>query len=420
MPETALTSLSHHIDMDWLREAHRLTRKNGAPGIDGQSGGDYSRNLEANLQSLLSRVKTRKAEGYRAPPVRRAYVPKESGEQRPLGLPTYEDKILQRSVAMLLESVYEQSFHDFSYGFRPGRSPHQALVALRQQLTMMGGGWLLEVDIRKFFDAVPHQQIQEIVRKRIQDGIVLRLIGKWLNAGVMEDGRLQHPTAGTPQGGVISPLLANIFLHEVVDEWFVTAVAPRMQGRCFIVRFADDLVIGFENLDDARRVETVLPKRLGKYGLTLHPDKTRLVQFRRPPRRLDRHDGPQGPGTFDFLGFTHYWGRSRTGSWVIKRKTAKSRLKRSIRAAWEWLRSVRHQRIRDQYARLVPKLKGHYQYFGIRGNYAALAQMRRAVERSWQYWLRRRAQVRTMPWAKYSKLLERYPLPQARIVHTNI
>ncbi|MEK7371691.1 MAG: group II intron reverse transcriptase/maturase, partial [candidate division NC10 bacterium] len=306
MPGVPLSTLAHHIDVDWLREAYRRTRKDGARGVDGQSAGQYEEHLEDNLQSLLGRAKSGT---YRAPPVRRVHIPKGDGSQmRPIGVPTFEDKVLQRAVAMVLEAVYEQEFHDFSYGFRPGRSAHQACEALQNASVRMAGGWVLEVDIRKFFDTLVHQQLTAILRQRVRDGVILRLIGKWLNAGVMEGLMLSHPESGTPQGGVISPLLANIYLHEVLDEWFVREVQPRLRGRAALVRYADDLVFVFARKDDAERVFEVLPKRFGKYGLTLHPDKTRLVPFHRP----DRGDGGgDGPGTFDFLGFTHHWGLSR-------------------------------------------------------------------------------------------------------------
>jgi group II intron reverse transcriptase/maturase len=232
------TTLAHHIDVDWLREAYRRTRKDGARGVDGQTAADYASNLEDNLRSLLDRAKSGT---YRAPPVRRVHIPKGDGKQtRPIGIPTFEDKVLQRAVAMILEAVYEQDFQDFSYGFRPGRSAHQALQALHKGLARMAGGWVLEVDIRKFFDTLDHEHLREILRRRVRDGVLLRLIGKWLNAGVLEGLELSYPESGTPQGGVISPLLANIYLHEVLDEWFVRDVKPRLNGPAFLVRYADD------------------------------------------------------------------------------------------------------------------------------------------------------------------------------------
>lgn len=243
MPQAALTTLAHHIDFDWLREAYRRTRKDGAAGIDRQTADEYAKNLDNNLRSLLERAKSG---SYVAPPVRRVHIPQGDGSQtRPIGIPTFEDKVLQRAVAMVLEAVYEQSFLDCSYGFRPGRSAHQALRVVQHQTVRMAGRWVLEIDIRKFFDTLDHRQLREIVRKRVRDGVVLRLIGKWLNAGVMEDGSIEYPDTGTPQGGVISPLLANIYLHEVLDAWFVEQVAPRLRGQAVLVRYADDAVIIF-------------------------------------------------------------------------------------------------------------------------------------------------------------------------------
>src|ERR1700757_1849891 len=310
MPQTALTTLAHHIDIDWLREAYRRTHKDGATGVDRQTAYEYASNLEENLRSLLERAKSG---SYIAPPVRRVHIPKagDGSQTRPIGIPTFEDKLLQRAVAMVLEAVYEQSFLDCSYGFRPGRSAHQALRVVQSQTVKMADKWVLEVDIRNFFGTLEHCQLRDIVRKRVRDGVLLRLIGKWLNAGVMEHGAIEYPEAGTPQGGVISPILANIYLHEVLDEWFSRHVVPRLAGRATLVRFADDLVTIFEYERDARRVFEVLPKRLAKYGLTLHPEKTRLVDFRRPDRRVSASPHSNGDArsrsdTFDLLGFTHY------------------------------------------------------------------------------------------------------------------
>jgi len=411
-PAVALTTLAHHIDVDWLREAYRQTRKDGARGIDGQSAEQYAQALESNLQDLLDRAKSGR---YRAPPVRRVHIPKGDGSQtRPIGIPTFEDKVLQRAVAMVLEAVYEQSFHDFSYGFRPGRSALQACEELRRTATRMGGGWVLEVDIKKFFDTLAHEHLRSILDQRVRDGVILRLIGKWLNAGVMEGKNLSHPEAGTPQGGVISPLLANIYLHEVLDEWFVREVRPRLHGRAELVRYADDFVLVFARKVDALRVLEVLPKRFGKYGLTLHPEKTRLVPFRRP----DRGNGSSGrPGTFDLLGFTHYWGLSRKGLWVMKCLTARDRFGRTLRRIREWCRLHRHDDVQTQQRALARKLLGHYGYFGVTSNYRALTRLFLETKRIWRQWLSRRSQKGFVSWPAMARLLERFPLPKPRIVH---
>jgi len=363
-PQMGFTSLNHHLDLRWLGEAYHRTRTDAAPGVDGQTADDYGLTLRDNLESLLERAKSGT---YGAPPVRRVRIPKGTGkETRPLGIPTLEDKILQRAVVMVLEPIYEQDFLACSYGFRPGRSAHQALQALWQQTMDLGGCWLVEVDIRKFFDTLDHAQLRTLLQQRVRDGVVLRLIGKWLNAGVLEDGDLTYPEAGTPQGGVISPLLANVYLHYVLDEWFEEVVKPCLKGRAFLVRYADDFVMGFACEEDARGVLAVLPKRFGKYGLTIHPDKTRLVPFHRPANRPAQpgQPGVPPPGSFDFLGFTHSWSRSKRGYWVVKRKTAGSRFRRAVKKIADWCRLNRHLPIAEQYQALKQKLQGHYTYYG--------------------------------------------------------
>jgi RNA-directed DNA polymerase len=417
MPQAALTTLAHHIDIDWLREAYRRTRKDGATGIDRQTADQYASNLEVNLRSLLERAKSG---SYVAPPVRRVHIPKagDSSQTRPIGIPTFEDKVLQRAVAMVLEAVYEQSFLDCSYGFRPRRSAHQALRVVQNQTVRMAGKWVLEVDIRNFFGTLDQSLLRNIVRKRVRDGVLLRLIGKWLNAGVMENGAIEYPEAGTPQGGVISPILANIYLHEVLDEWFAQQVVPRLAGRATLVRFADDLVIIFEHERDARRVFDVLPKRLARYGLTLHPEKSRLIDFRRPDRRASvspEGDACSRPGTFDLLGFTHYWAMSRKGYWVVKQKTAADRYRRTLKRIADWCQRYRHEPVREQWTALRRKLLGHFGYFGITGNSRALRNFRYRAIAVWRKWLSRRSQRARISWDAMMRLLARYPLPEPRI-----
>jgi group II intron reverse transcriptase/maturase len=407
-----LTTLAHHIDIEWLREAHRRTRKDGARGVDGQSAEQYESNLEGNLASLLVRVK---AGTYRAPPVRRVYIPKGDGQQRPLGIPTYEDKVLQRAVAMVLEAVYEQEFLDCSYGFRPGRSAHQALGALRDTVMEMKGAWVLEVDVRKYFDTIDHGHLRAVLGRRIGDGAILRLIGKWLNAGVMEDGEHRRTDSGTPQGGVISPMLANIFLHDVLDTWFERDVKPRLRGRAKLVRFADDFVIAFEQEGDAQRVKEVLPKRFGKFGLTLHPEKTRQVRFH-PPSDDDGDGG--GPGTFDLLGFTLYWAKSHRGYWVVQLKTAKSRFSRTLERLSDWCRRNRHLPVAVQWKQLTAKLRGHFAYFGVIGNAGRLLAVSHAAYRIWRMWLNHRSQRARVTWAAMRRLSKQYPLPPLPVLRS--
>lgn len=416
-PPMAFTTLNHHIDLEWLREAYRRTRKDGAAGVDGQTARDYEVNLEANLQSLLDRAKSGT---YRAPPVRRVHIPKGTGKDtRPIGIPTIEDKVLQRAVVMVLESIYEQDFYDCSYGFRPGRSAHQALESLWNQVMQSGGGWILEVDIRKFFDTLDHAVLRELVQRRIRDGVLLRLIGKWLNAGVLEGGRITYPEEGSPQGGVISPMLANIYLHYVLDEWFVREVQPRMTGQVFLIRYADDFVIGFTEESDARRVMDVLPKRFGKYGLAIHPEKTRLISFRRPPKTSRKSDSDDdGPGSFTLLGFTHYWDLSRKGNWVVRKRTASSRFTRAVKAIHQWCKLHRHRPLDEQQQILSQKMRGHYAYYGVTGNFYPLSAFQSMVQRIWKTWLGRRKRDGEITWDHFNRLLRRYPLPAAVVVHS--
>jgi group II intron reverse transcriptase/maturase len=418
-PQMAFTSLAYLMDLDWLKEAYRRTRKDGAVGVDGVSAEDYERDLEGNLQRLLDRAKSGT---YQAPPVRRVHIPKggSSTETRPLGIPTLEDKILQRAVVMLLEPIYEHDFLECSYGFRPGRSAHQALEAFRNQLMNCRGGFVLEVDIRKFFDNLDHGNLREFLRRRVRDGVLLRLIDKWLSAGVLEDGSISYPDAGTPQGGVVSPILSNIFLHYVLDLWFDQDVKPCMRRRAFLIRYADDFVIGFEDQHDAERVFAVVPKRFGRFGLTVHPTKTKLVPFRPPSLRTTGTHGSQGdrPGTFDLLGFTHYWARSQRGYWVVKQKTATDRFSRAVRSIDSWCQANRHLSIPEQQQKLNEKLRGHYAYYGVTGNSEALSRFLWEVQRHWRKWLYRRNRLRSLNWTMYRRLLQRFPLAPVRTVHS--
>ena len=415
-PQMGFTSLAYLMDIDWLREAWRQTRKDGAAGVDGQTARDYERDLESNLRSLRDRARSGT---YRAPPVRRVHIPKggSMSETRPIGIPTLEDKVLQRAVVMLLEPIYEQDFYDCSHGFRPGRGAHQALEALWKQTMLSRGGWIVEVDIRKFFDTLDHRHLRELVGKRVRDGVLRRLIGKWLSAGVMEQGSVSYPESGSPQGGVISPLLSNIYLHYVLDEWFEREVKPRLKGRAHLIRYADDFVIGFAEEEDARRVMEVLPRRFGRYGLSLHPEKTRLIPFRQPSARAGGSGGGL-PGSFDFLGFTHIWALSQRGRWVIKQRTSAKRLSRAVRSIAQWCRENLHLPIIEQQQMLSQKLRGHFAYYGITGNSTALSRFRTAVVCCWRKWLSRRNRQRAMTWTALDRLLRRYPLPAVRVVHS--
>lgn len=405
-----LTTLSHHIDLLWLYEAHRKTRLDGAVGLDRQTGAEYTSNLDSNLRSLLERFHTG---GYRAPSVRRVEIPKGDGGVRSIGIPTYEDKLLQGAVAMVLSAVYEEEFLDHSYGFRAGRSAHGALQAVWDGAMKQGGGWVLDLDIESFFDTLDHGKLREILDARVRDGVIRRQIDKWLRAGVLSDDRRPSSVQGTPQGGVISPVLANIYLHEVLDLWFENEVQPRMKGRAFLVRYADDAVLLFSEKTDAQRVLEVLPKRFARYGLRLHPVKTRQVRFERP-KGNDRVRSSDRPETFDFLGLTHYWGRSRRGNWVVKRKTSAGRFRRAMSTLSAWMRRYRHLPIAAQHRKLSQAMEGHYRYYGVTTNHRSLVRFEYCLKQIWHKWLSRRSQ-RGMTKARfYNELLRRYPLPEPK------
>lgn len=399
-PQRRFTNLNQYLTKELLRAAFHQTRKDGATGVDGQTAADYAQSLEDNLESLLARAKDG---SYIAPPVKRGYVPKGKG-LRPIGIPTFEDKVLQRAIVWILEKLYEPIFHQHSFGYRPGKSAHQALERLRRQLGQAGGGNVVEMDIQAFFDNLDKRILREFLQQRIGDGAILRLINKWLKAGVMEGGQRHYPEQGSPQGGVISPLLANVYLHHVLDQWFEEAVKPRLINNACLIRFADDAVLVMRNARDAERVMQVLPKRFERFGLKLHPDKTCVTEFR-PKRKV----------SIDFLGFTHYWGKTRRGCWVIQRKTMKSRFARGIQSIKQWCRKHRHRSLPEQYTALSRKLRGHYAYFGISGNSAAIRRFRYVAERVWLKWLTRRSQRHRVNWEWADRLLKRYALPAARL-----
>jgi len=416
-----LTNLAQHLTLDWYREAFRRTKKRSAPGIDRRTATQYAERLEDNLTALRDRVK---AGRYFAPPVRRVHIPKGNGETRPIGIPTIEDKILQRAVAMILEEVYEPEFLPCSYGFRRGRSAHQALEDLWRIVMDVRGGWVLEVDIRKFFDNLGHRHLREILDLRIRDKAIVRLIGKWLNAGVVDGESLTHPEAGTPQGGVISPLLANVYLHEVLDTWFYRDVLPRLRGKARLVRYADDFVMVFAHEVDARRVMEVLPKRFARFGLEAHPGKTRLVDFRHPAQK--RQDPPppddrrRPPGSFTLLGFTHHWARSRRGRMYVKRKTSKKSFAKALASISAWCKRWLHSPLPEQHRKLAQKLRGHCAYFGITGNSEALSRFRSRLIKVWRRWRKRTSQRGGRAARRLDSFLQAHPLPEALAVHSTL
>jgi len=411
-PNMVFTTPVHHIDVEFLHEAYELVNKNAVPGLDGVTFAMYGENLGDNLENLHKRLKEGK---YKAPIIKRIWLDKEGGKKRPIGISELEDKIVQRAVTMLLEAVYEQDFYEFSHGYRKNKSAHKALKDLRNHLMEMGISRIADIDICGFFDNIDRTKMMEILKKRVNDGGLLKLIGKWLKVGVLDGKDLIFPDKGTPQGGVISPILANIFLHHVLDEWFEKEVKPRMKGKCFLIRFADDLIIGFELESDSQRVMDVLPKRFGRFGLSVHPEKTKLVKFKKQGRN-EKSD--KDNDTFDFLGFTHYWSLSRRGYWVVKRKTIGARLKRFMKAIWLWCKVNRHEQFAEQYKTLCQKLRGYYQYYGIPCNFRAINRAYRWLIHSWRYWLSRRCQKGYIPIDRFEDLLLQYALPKPRIIHT--
>jgi len=403
-PKERFTSLAHFLTVERLRKAYQELDAAAAPGVDGVTKKDYGRDLEENLSELQARLKSG---GYRANPVLRRWIEKPDGGRRPLGLPTVEDKIVQGAVVAILNSIYEEDFYGFSYGYRPNRNAHQALQALQTVLQKGRVNWVLDADISGFFDTIDHQQLMTVVQRRVTDGRLLRFIVKWLKAGVVEeDGRRTYPPSGTPQGGVISPLLANIFLHEVIDTFVHEWRKAEATGETYIVRYADDMILALENEDDARRMVEELDRRLKSYGLSLNREKTRLIRF-----------GRKGGSTFDFLGFTHMAGQDRQGQYLVKRKTARKRLKRSLKGAHKWCVENRHRPVQEQHRELSRKLRGHYNYYGIRGNFKSLQQFFYRVRMTWLQALRRRGQKANLP--RLKRLLDEiFVLPRPKITHS--
>jgi RNA-directed DNA polymerase len=404
-PEAVFHSLAHLIDVSALERAYGRLRKEAAVGVDGVTKAQYGQDLGRQLGDLHERLKAKR---YRHQPILRVHIPKEKGKTRPIGISATEDKIVQGALREVLEAIYEQDFLDCSYGFRPGRSAHDAIRTLNRAVHGGEVSWIIEADIQSFFDSVDRKALQEMIKLRVADGSIERLIGKCLHVGVLDGEEFSKPDTGTAQGSVLSPLLGNIYLHHVLDVWFENEVKPRLRGAALLVRYADDFVMGFEYKEDAERVKAVLGKRMARYGLTLHPDKTRLLDFRRPP---SEQTGGKGPSTFDFLGFTMYWHRTQRGRWEMWCKTRSARLRRSIKAVYDWCRGHRHWAVKEQHTALVRRVTGHFNYFGVNGNGPWLDVFLRQVRRAWRKWLRRRSQKTRMTWERYEQLLGAYPLP---------
>ena len=409
-PDARFNSLAHLVDEAALERAFNRIRKDAAVGVDGITKEEYGQQLEENLRGLHERLRTMR---YRHRPILRVHIPKADGKTRPIGISSLEDKIVQGVLREVLEAIYEQDFLECSYGFRPKRSAHDALRAMHQMVFREGIAVILEADIQAYFDSIDRKKLLELLQIRVADPPLLRLIGKCLNVGVLDGEEFSKPDEGTAQGSSISPMFGNVYLHYGLDLWFERDIKPRLKGHARLIRFADDFVIGFERQDDAVRVMEVLHKRMSKYGLTLHPDKTRLIPFARP--RYGQNDR-SGPGTFDFLGFTMYWCRTRRGGWRLGMKTRKARIQRALVALGEWCRRHRHLSLKDQHAALSRRLRGHYQYFGVNGNARSLQQVRYRTERLWLKGLRRRGQRRNrLTWERFSAYLKAHPLPLPRI-----
>jgi RNA-directed DNA polymerase len=408
-PEGRFHALAHLIDVPALGRASRRQRPDAAVGVDGVTKEQYGQALEDNLQDLHARLK---AQRYRHQPIRRVHIPKAQGKTRPIGISAFEDKVVQDAVREVLEAIDEPNFLDCSYGFRPGRSAHDAVRTLEQIVHQGEVRWIFEADIVSFFDSLDRTELKRMLEVRVADGSLMRLIGKCLHVGVLDGETMVEPELGTAQGSVLSPLLGNVYLHYVLDLWFETEAKPRLQGKATLIRYCDDFLIGFEREDDARRVMAVLGKRLGRFGLTLHPDKTRLLPFGRPPQG---QQSGKGPATFDFLGFTFYWARSRKGYWRMWCKTRRASLRRAKKAIYDWCRRHRHQPVEAQHAALGRRLRGHFNYFGVSGNFRSLLRRVEATKRAWYKWLCRRSQRKRLNWERFTDLLRQMPLPHPRI-----
>jgi group II intron reverse transcriptase/maturase len=407
-PQGPLRGLADLIDVDALGRAHGRLRGNAAVGVDGITKEQYGQKLDDNLRDLHGRMR---AVRWRHQPIRRVHIPKGRGKTRPIGISTTEDKVVQGALHELLEALYEPVFLPCSYGFRPGRRAHEALRELDGALFRGEGSWVLEADIESFFDSIDRKMLMEMLRERADDRSLLRLVGKCLHVGVLEGEEYSEPVQGTVQGSVLSPLLGNVYLHHVLDLWFEREVQPRLRGKARLIRYADDFVIVFERREDAERVMAVLGKRFARYGLRLHRDKTRLVPFGPPGK-----DGVgQRPVTFDFLGFTWYWRRTRGGSWRPGVKTRKTSLRKAIMALADWCRSHRHQSVKEQHAALCIRINGHARYFAVNGNLDSIKRLVHRAERIWHKWLDRRGSPKPMTWARFKDLLRDYPLPVPRV-----
>jgi group II intron reverse transcriptase/maturase len=413
-PAFQFTSLAHLLNSEFLRGCYRSLGKEKACGIDGRSWHEYGEDLDENLVNLVERLKAKK---YKPLPAKRVYIPKNDKETRPLGLPAIEDKIVQKGIARILEAIYEADFMDCSYSFRPKRSCHQALKSVNDTIMFKPVSYIIEADIKGFFDHVSHDWMMKFLQVRIRDSSLLLLIRRFLKVGYMESGLLVRTDRGTPQGGNLSPMLANIFLHYVLDLWFVKRVQPSVCGQCYLVRYADDFVCMVQNRQIAREIEKMLRERFAEFGLSLHPEKTRTISFGRFERQNARRQGRKA-NTFDFLGFTHYCGLSRKGFFMLGRKTSRKKFRKACTEINNWLRQMRGvMHIKDLWPLLAAKLRGHYNYYGVSGNSRMIVRFGYVTIRAVIKWLNRRSQRRSFTWKQLNAYLVHYSLPRPRLVH---
>jgi len=414
-PDFQFTSLAHLLNVEYLRDCYKSLNRNKAVGIDNVSWEEYGEKLDENLELLVTRLKHRK---YKPIPARRVYIPKSETEKRPLGISALENKIVERGITWILESIYEQDFLNCSYGFRPNRNCHQALKELNDLIMFQPVNHIVEADIKGFFDNVSHEKLMEFMQIRIKDTTLLNLIEKFLKAGYVDDGVLIKSETGTPQGSILSPILANIFLHYVLDKWFATTVKKNVEGFCEIIRYADDFVCVVRYADDARRIEKGLKNRFNKYGLEIHPTKSRNFSFGRFERENSRLQNRRA-NTFDFLGFTHYCDLSIKGYFKVGRKTSRKKYSAKCKEMNEWLKAIRNLvKTKEWWKILILKLHGHYQYYGVSENFKSIARFYLSTMRMVQKWMNRRSQKRKMNWVRFLKYLEHYPLPKPKIVHS--
>jgi len=413
-PKFKFTSLAHLLNEEFLKECYYRLGRDRAGGIDGVSWKEYGENLDENISDLVSRLKAKR---YKPLPAKRTYIPKNEHEKRPLGLPVLEDKIVQKGISRILEAIYEADFLNCSYGFRPKRTCHQALNVVDKIVMRKYINYVIEADIKSYFDKVSHEWMMKFLQVRIKDSSFLLLIHRFLKAGYCEAGKVIPTDQGTPQGGNVSPILSNIFLHYVLDLWFEKKVIPQVRGACNMVRYADDFICMVQHADEAQRILAALRKRFAKFDLELHPEKTRVISFGRFERERASKENRR-PNTFDFLGFTHYCGKNRKGKFILFRKTSKKKFRMKCKEMNTWLKLIRnYSKTKEWWPVLCAKLRGHYQYYGVSGNIHSLSQFYILVERMTFKWLNDRCQCKSFNWEGFRRYREHYPLPKPKIVH---